>query len=76
MKLVQIFFSKAIQLDAIRVAVMGRHVNHSCGGEYPGPTFMNDVLLFMCPPEVRGNKVIITKTTTDVLTLCEVEVYE
>lgn len=65
----------AFQLDAIRVAVMGRHVNHTCGGEYPGPSSMNDVILFMCPPGVRGNKVIISKTTTDYLTVCEVEVY-
>lgn len=54
---------------------MGRNVNHSCGGEYPGPTFTNDVILFMCPIETRGNNVTITKTTTGFFTLCEVEVY-
>ncbi|XP_052678971.1 uncharacterized protein LOC128159806 [Crassostrea angulata] len=65
----------ALQLDAIRVAVIGGNVNYTCGGEYPGPTSENDVILFMCPPEVRGNKAIIMKTTTDHLTVCEVEVY-
>lgn len=54
---------------------MGKHVNYTCGEEYPGPTFMNDVILFMCPPEIWGNKVIITKKATGFFALCEVEVH-
>lgn len=66
---------EALQLDAIRVAVIGGNVNYTCGGEYPGPTSENDVILFMCPPEIWGNKVVITKKATGYFGLCEVEVY-
>lgn len=54
---------------------MGGNVNYICGGEYFGLILENDVILFMCLLEVRGNKVIIMKMIMDYFIVCEVEVY-
>ena len=53
------------------------HFNHTCGGQYPGPTLSHEAVLFMCGAGTKGSDITILKTTTeeDHLSLCEVEVF-
>ena len=65
------------QLDNIIVLVNDERFNHTCGGQYPGPTEASDAVLFLCASGAIGTNIIILKTTagTDLLGLCEVEVF-
>nr|XP_022302974.1 uncharacterized protein LOC111110670 isoform X1 [Crassostrea virginica] len=79
-KMVKVFARSDVfpnQLDNIRVLVNDKRFNHTCGGQYPGPTEASDAVLFLCASGAIGSKIIILKTTagTDILGLCEVEVY-
>lgn len=65
------------EVDNIIIYIKDQMMNHTCGGEYLGPTANGDVILFLCPSGTRGSSIKIQKTTpTDsYLGLCEVEVY-
>lgn len=65
------------QTNDLLININDKKMNYTCGGEYPGPTTINNVILFICPPDSRGSNVTILKTSSgsDYLGLCEVEVY-
>nr|XP_022302975.1 uncharacterized protein LOC111110670 isoform X2 [Crassostrea virginica] len=65
------------ELDDITVIVSDGHVNHTCGGQYPGPTQPYDVVRFLCGPGTRGSNITILRNTTNTgyLNVCEVEIF-
>ena len=65
------------RMDNIVAIVSDGHANQTCGGQYPGPTQVCDAVLFLCAPGTKGSNITFLKTTTetDVLKVCEVEVF-
>ena len=65
------------RMDNIVAIVSDGHYNQTCGGQYPGPTQVCDAVLFLCAPGTKGSNITILKSTTetDILKVCEVEVF-
>ncbi|XP_056001777.1 uncharacterized protein LOC125667550 [Ostrea edulis] len=66
------------RLHDVSVNVTGNEINHLCGF-YPGPGGNGDQLLFLCKNGIIGDTVTITiqakEGQTEILNLCEVEVF-
>ena len=74
---IKITHYSAHRMDNIVAIVSDGHANHTCGGQYPGPTVVCDAVLFLCAPGTKGSNITILKSTTetDILKVCEVEVF-